>query len=226
MLDLSAFFVVFLWIYLMWILTHSYCCRLFYIYYTHAAHTLKHIHAIREFVQSNVFHTSLLHSLTFFSSLFQQKNHFFVCVLELTQSDIEQIQKPMNREHRIQYRTHGDSAKIFASFVLSINKLWQFSSSARPNFSSPVFYIFTDFSSIFDECMCAPRNRRNDLWFRQNKIKIQATIPWHSIDFRASTRHKTKVNPFNGCRYIAPTVTKKKHWTFDRYSVNSSHLTS
>lgn len=65
------------------------------------------------------------------------------------------------------------------------------------------------FPSIFDECMCAPRNRRNNLWFRQNKIKIQATIPWHSIDFWASTRHKAKVNPFNGCRYIAPTVTEK-----------------
>lgn len=84
------------------------------------------------------------------------------------------------------------------------------------------------FPSIFNECMCALRNRRNDLWFRQNKIKIQATIPWHSIDFRASTRHKTKVNPFNGCRYIAPTVTKKalniwsifrEFFTFDKLTM-------
>lgn len=180
MLDLSAFFVVFLWIYLMWILTHSYCCRLFYIYYTHAAHTLKHIHAIREFVQSNVFHTSLLHSLTFFSSLFQQKNHFFVCVLELTQSDIEQIQKPMNREHRIQYRTHGNWAKKFASFVLSINKLWQFSSSARPNFSSPVFYIFADFFHRFSMNVCV-RCEIDEMICGFDKTKSKSKLQFHDI---------------------------------------------
>lgn len=32
-------------------------------------------------------------------------------------------------------------------------------------------------------------------------------------------------NPFNECRYIAPTATKKKK-TFDRYFVNPAHFTS
>lgn len=107
MLDLSAFFVVY-FMNLFDVNSYAFISLPFILHLLHACRT--HTYSRNTKICTIKCFPYIFITLIniFFLRPFNKKNHFFVCVLELTESDNEQIQKPMNGEYRIQQRTHGN----------------------------------------------------------------------------------------------------------------------